>query len=139
MRRYVTDTQALLRYSGAGRGSLPQRVRRVFQQCEAGRATIVVPVVVAWETALLVEDEVIALQPSFTQWWDRLAGMPNHSVLPLDLDVVKAAYGLRTLADPSDRLIVSPPPWPWVFRSSQPIPPSPTLGWCRSSGRPRRS
>lgn len=107
MRRYVTDTHALLRYSGAGRGRLPQRVRRVFQQCEAGRATIVVPVVVAWETALLVEDGVIALQPSFTQWWDRLAGMPNYSVLPLDLDVVKAAYGLRTLADPSDRLIVA--------------------------------
>ncbi len=68
---------------------------------------IVVPVVVAWETALLVEDGVISLQPSFTQWWDRLAGMPNYSVLPLSLDVVKAAYGLRILIDPSDRLIVA--------------------------------
>jgi PIN domain nuclease of toxin-antitoxin system len=33
--------------------------------------------------------------------------MPNYSILPLDLDVVKAAYGLRILADPSDRLIVA--------------------------------
>jgi len=107
MRRYVTDTHALLRYSGAGRGRLPQRVRRVFQRCEAGRAGILVPVVVAWETALLVEDGVIALQPSFAQWWDRLAGMPNYGVVPLDLEVVKAAYGLRVLTDPSDRLIVA--------------------------------
>ena len=106
MRRYVTDTHALLRYSGAGRGRLPQRVRRIFQQCEAGRAGIAVPVVVAWETALLVEDGVITLQPSFSQWWDRLASMPNYSVRPLELDVVKAAYGLRVLSDPSDRLIV---------------------------------
>jgi len=106
MRRYVTDTHALLRYSGAGRGRLPQRVRRIFQQCEAGRAGIVVPVVVAWETALLVENGVITLQPSFSQWWDRLASMPNYSVRPLELDVVKAAYGLRVLSDPSDRLIV---------------------------------
>lgn len=107
MRRYVTDTHALLRYSGTGRGRLPQRVRRVFQQCEAGRAAIVVPVVVAWETALLVEDGVITLRPSFAQWWERLAGTPNYSVLPLDLEVVKAAYGLRSLTDPSDRLIVA--------------------------------
>ena len=38
---------------------------------------------------------------------DRLAGMPNYSVLPLDLEVVKMAYGLRILADPSDRLIAA--------------------------------
>src|SRR3972149_4091642 len=101
MRRYVTDTHALLRYSGAGRGRLPQRVRRIFQQCEAGRAGIVVPVVVAWETALLVEDGVITLQPSFSQWWDRLASMPNYGVVPLDLEVVKAAYGLWGLPHPS--------------------------------------
>jgi PIN domain nuclease of toxin-antitoxin system len=107
VRRYVTDTHALLRYGGAGRGRLSLRVRRVFQQCEAGRAAILVPGVVAWETALLVEDGVITLQPSLTQWWDRLASMPNYSVLPLDLDVVKAAYGLRILADPSDRRIVA--------------------------------
>ena len=61
MRRYVTDTHALLRI----------------------------------------------LQPSFAQWWDRLAGMPNYTVLPLDLEVVKAAYGLMALTDPSDRLIVA--------------------------------
>ena len=107
MRRYVTDTHALLRYAGVGRGHLPERVRRVFQQCEAGRAAIVIPVVIAWETALLVEDGVITLQPSFTQWWARLAGMTSYSVLPMDLDVVKAAYGLRILTDPSDRLIVA--------------------------------
>lgn len=107
MGAYVTDTHALLRYSGTGRGRLPLRVRRVFQRCEAGRESIVVPVVVAWETAVLVEDGIITLRPSFGQWWDTLASTPNFSVHPLDIEVVKAAYGLTTLPDPSDRLIVA--------------------------------
>jgi PIN domain nuclease of toxin-antitoxin system len=107
MRSYVTDTHALLRYCGAGRGRLPPRVRRLFLRCEAGRARIVIPVVVAWETALLVEEGVITLQPSFGQWWDRVAGMPTYSVFDLDLEVVKAAYGLTLLRDPSDRLIAA--------------------------------
>ena len=83
MRRYVTDTHALLRYSGAGRGRLPQRVRRIFQQCEAGRAVIVVPVVVAWETALLVEDGVIALQPLGLPLITADSAITNSGLVPI--------------------------------------------------------
>jgi len=104
---YLTDTHTLLRYSGLGGGRLPVRVRRIFQRCESGHDNIIVPTVVAWETALLVEDAVITLRPSFAQWWDTLAGTPNYSIQPLDLEVVKAAYGLTSLTDPSDRLIVA--------------------------------
>jgi len=104
---YVTDTHTLLRYSGLGRGRLPVRVRRIFQRCEAGYDSIIVPTIVAWETALLVEDGVISLRPSFAQWWDALASTPNYSIQPLDLEVIKAAYGMTILTDPSDRLIVA--------------------------------
>lgn len=107
MPTYVTDTHTLLRYSGLGAGRLPGRVRRIFQRCESGRDSIIVPAVVAWETALLVEEGVITLRPSFAGWWDTLASTPNYSIQPLDLDVVKAAYGLTILTDPSDRLIVA--------------------------------
>lgn len=107
MTAYVTDTHALLRYSGLGGRRLPPRVRRIFQRCEAGTDTVIVPTIVAWETALLAEDGVISLRPSFAQWWDTLSSTPNYAIHPIDLEVVKAAYGLTALTDPSDRLIVA--------------------------------
>lgn len=107
MGAYVTDTHALLRYSGLSAGRLSPAAHRIFQRCEEGRDSIIVPTIVAWETALLAEDRAITLRPSFAQWWDTLASTPNYSVHPLDLEVVKAAYGLTVLTDPSDRLIVA--------------------------------
>jgi PIN domain nuclease of toxin-antitoxin system len=62
---YVTDTDALLRYNGLGGRRLPRRVRRILQRSEAGTDAIVVPIIVAWETALLAGDGVISLRPSF--------------------------------------------------------------------------
>ncbi|MBI4842640.1 MAG: type II toxin-antitoxin system VapC family toxin [candidate division NC10 bacterium] len=104
---YVTDTQALLRYSGLSAGRLSPPARRIFRRCEEGRDNIIVPTIVAWETGLLAEDGAITLRPSFAQWWDTLASIPNYNIQPLDLEVVKAAYGLTILTDPSDRLIVA--------------------------------
>jgi PIN domain nuclease of toxin-antitoxin system len=103
----VVDTHALLRYTGVGSGRLPVRVRRIFEAAEAGRGEIVIPILVAWETALLVEDGAIRLRPSFALWWDTLAQLPGFHIQPLDLEIIKAAYGLTVFPDPSDRLIVA--------------------------------
>lgn len=103
----LTDTHALLRYSELSAGRLSPAARRIFRRCEEGRDSIVVPAIVAWETSLLAEDRAITLRPSFAQWWDTLANTPNYNIQPLDLEVVKAAYGLTILTDPSDRLIVA--------------------------------
>jgi PIN domain nuclease of toxin-antitoxin system len=107
MAAYVTDTHTLLRYCGIGRGKLPSRAARVFRRCEEGKDRVIVPAVVIWETALLVEDGVITLRPSFSEWWDTVASMPHYGIHPVDLPVVKAAFGLTALPDPSDRLIVA--------------------------------
>ena len=107
MKSCVVDTHALLRYTGAGRGRLPLRVQRLFERAEAGRGEIIIPILVAWETALLVEDGAIRLQPSFAQWCDALNQMPGFHIQVLDLEIIKAALGLTILPDPSDRLIVA--------------------------------
>jgi PIN domain nuclease of toxin-antitoxin system len=65
---YVTDTHPLVFWASDRKRRLARRARRIFQQVEQGRHSIIVPIVVLEETARLVEKKILRLTVPFRRW-----------------------------------------------------------------------
>jgi PIN domain nuclease of toxin-antitoxin system len=81
--------------------------RRVFQESERGKHSIVVPIVVLEETARLVEKKVIRLTVSFRHWADELDRSTNFQIQPYTIEILLEAVRLHVIRDPADRVIVA--------------------------------
>jgi len=104
---YVTDTHPLIFWSTDRKERLGRRARRVFQESERGKHSIVVPIVVLEETARLLEKRVIQLNVSIRHWADELDRSTNFQIQPYTIEILLEAVRLHVIRDPADRVIVA--------------------------------
>lgn len=104
---YVTDTHPLIFWSVKRKARLGKRARRIFQETEQGRHSIVLPVTVLEESNRLVEKNVIHLDVPFRRWAEELERSPNFQVQPYTLEVLLESVTLVAIHDPADRVIVA--------------------------------
>ena len=104
---YVTDTHPLIFWATDRKERLGRRARRVFQESERGKHSIVVPIVVLEETARLIEKKVIQLTASFRHWAEELDRSTNFQIQPYTIEILLEAVPLRVIRDPADRVIVA--------------------------------
>jgi len=86
---------------------LGKRARRIFQEVEQGKHSIIVPVVVLEESARLVERKVIRLAVPFRRWAEELDRSANFQVQPYTIEILFESLSLAAIRDPADRMIVA--------------------------------
>ena len=104
---YVTDTHPLVFWSSNRRRRLGNRARRVLQETEQGKHSIVVPIVVLEEINRLVERKIVRLDVPFRRWAEELERSPNFQVQAYTLEVLLESVSLAVIRDPADRAIVA--------------------------------
>jgi len=104
---YVTDTHPLVFWSSNRKSRLGKRARRIFQETERGKHSIVVPITVLEEMNRLVERNVLHLDVSFRRWVEELERSPNYQVQSYTLEVLSELLALAAIRDPADRAIVA--------------------------------
>ena len=104
---YVTDTHPLIFWATDRKERLGRRARRVFQESERGKHSIVVPIVVLEETARLIEKKVIQLTASSRHWAEELDRSTNFQIQPYTIEILLEAVPLHVIRDPADRVIVA--------------------------------
>lgn len=100
----VTDTHPLLFHATRSR-KLSERAAAHFQACESQEAILYVPVVVAWESCLLVQAGKVELRPSPERFFNDLFSNPAYQPLDLTPEQVFLADAIRPNRDPFDSLI----------------------------------
>jgi PIN domain nuclease of toxin-antitoxin system len=86
---------------------LGKRARRIFQEVEQGKHSIIVPIVVLEESARLVERKVIRLAVPFRRWAEDLDRSANFQVQPYTIEILFESLSLAAIRDPADRAIVA--------------------------------
>jgi PIN domain nuclease of toxin-antitoxin system len=104
---YVTDTHPLVFWSSNRRRRLGNRARRILQETEQGKHSIIVPIVVLEEINRLVERKIVRLEVSFRRWAEELERSPNFQAQAYTLEVLLEAVSLAAIRDPADRAIVA--------------------------------
>ena len=84
-----------------------KRARRIFQEVEQGKHSVIVPVVVLEESARLVEKGVIRLAVPFRRWAEELDRSANFQVQPYTIEILFESLSLAAIRDPADRTIVA--------------------------------
>ena len=100
----VTDTHPLLLHM-ARSTRLGPRAEAHFQACERRESIVYVPVVVVWESCLLVQAGKVDLRPSPEQFFATLFSNPAYQPLDLTPAQVYLAHAVRPNRDPFDALI----------------------------------
>lgn len=104
---YITDTHPLVFWSSNRNSRLGKRARRIFQETERGKHSIVVPITVLEEINRLVERNVVHLKVSFRRWIEELERSPNYQIQSFTLEVLHELVSLPGIRDPADRAIVA--------------------------------
>ena len=104
---YVTDTHPLVFWSSNRRRRLGNRARRILQETEQGKHSIIVPIVVLEEINRLVERKIVRLDVPFRRWAEELERSPNFQVQAYTLEVLLESVSLAAIPDPADRAIVA--------------------------------
>ena len=104
---YVTDTHPLVFWASERKERLGKRARRIFQEVEQGKHSVIVPIVVLEETARLVEKKVIRLAVPFRRWADELDRSANFQIQPYTIEILLESVALFAIRDPADRAIVA--------------------------------
>jgi PIN domain nuclease of toxin-antitoxin system len=104
---YVSDTHPLVFWSSNRKSRLGKRARRIFQETERGKHSIVVPITVLEEMNRLVERNVLHLDVSFRRWVEDLERSPNYQIQSYTLEVLLELLALAAIRDPADRAIVA--------------------------------
>ena len=104
---YVTDTHPLVFWSSNRRRRLGNRARRILQETEQGKHSIIVPIVVLEEINRLVERKIVRLDVPFRRWAEELERSPNFQVQAYTLEVLLESVSLAAIRDPADRAIVA--------------------------------
>jgi PIN domain nuclease of toxin-antitoxin system len=104
---YVTDTHPLVFWSSNRRRRLGNRARRILQETEEGKHSIIVPIVVLEEINRLVEKKIVRLEMPFRRWAEELERSRNFQVQAYTLEVLLESVSLAAIRDPADRAIVA--------------------------------
>ena len=104
---YVTDTHPLVFWSSNRKRRLGNRARRILQETERGKHSIIVPIVVLEEINRLVERKIVRLEVPFRRWAEELERSPNFQVQAYTLEVLLESVSLAAIRDPADRAIVA--------------------------------
>jgi PIN domain nuclease of toxin-antitoxin system len=104
---YVTDTHPLVFWSSNRKRRLGRRARRILQETEQGKHSIIVPIVVLEEINRLVEKKLVRLDVPFRRWAEELERSPNFQVQVYTLEVLLESVSLGAIRDPADRAIVA--------------------------------
>ncbi|MBC8448609.1 MAG: PIN domain-containing protein [Chloroflexi bacterium] len=100
---YVTDTHSLLWYLSAS-PRLSAAAKQAFDKAQAGKAKVLVPVIVIAEMIFLIEKGRV--ETDVDKIINRITGNPHYEVVPLRLEQVlrlKTETAIRTM---HDRMIV---------------------------------
>jgi len=89
---YVTDTHPLVFWSSNRKRRLGRRARRILQETEQGKHSIIVPIVVLEEINRLVERKLVNLEVPFRRWAEELERSPNFQVQAYTLEVYLNRY-----------------------------------------------
>jgi PIN domain nuclease of toxin-antitoxin system len=104
---YVTDTHPLIFWSSNRKRRLGRRARRIFQETEQGKHSIIVPIIVLEEINRLVERKLVRLEVPFRRWAEELERSPNFQVQAYTLEALLESVSLGAIRDPADRAIVA--------------------------------
>jgi PIN domain nuclease of toxin-antitoxin system len=104
---YVTDTHPLVFWASNRRRRLGNRARRILQEAEQGKHSIIVPIVVLEEIKRLVERKIVRLEVPFRRWAEELERSPNFQVQAYTLEVLLESVSIAAMRDPADRAIVA--------------------------------
>ena len=104
---YVTDTHPLVFWSSNRRRRLGNRARRILQETEQGKHSIIVPIVVLEEINRLVERKIVRLDVPFRRWAEALERSPNFQIQAYTLEILLESVSLAAIRDPADRAIVA--------------------------------
>jgi PIN domain nuclease of toxin-antitoxin system len=104
---YVTDTHPLVFWASNRRRRLGNRARRILQETEQGKHSIIVPIVVLEEIKRLVERKIVRLEVPFRRWAEELERSPNFQVQAYTLEVLLESVSIAAMRDPADRAIVA--------------------------------
>jgi PIN domain nuclease of toxin-antitoxin system len=104
---YVTDTHPLVFWSSNRNARLGKRARRIFQETERGRHSIVVPITVLEESNRLMERNVVHVNVPFRRWAEELERSPNFQVQAYTLGVLLESVALVAIRDAAARTIVA--------------------------------
>ena len=104
---YVADTHPLVFWSSNRTRRLGNRARRILQETELGKHSIIVPIVVLEEINRLVERKIVRLDVPFRRWAEELERSPNFQVQAYTLEVLLESVSLVAIRDPADRAIVA--------------------------------
>jgi PIN domain nuclease of toxin-antitoxin system len=104
---YVTDTHPLVFWSSNRRRRLGNRARRILQETEEGKHSIIVPIVVLEEINRLAERKIVRLEMPFRRWAEELERSRNFQVQAYTLEILLESVSLAAIRDPADRAIVA--------------------------------
>jgi PIN domain nuclease of toxin-antitoxin system len=104
---YVTDTHPLVFWSSNRKPRLGKRARRILQETEQGKHSVIVPIVVLEEINRLVERNLVHLDVPFRRWAQELEHSPNFQAQAYTLEVLLESVSLVAIRDPADRVIVA--------------------------------
>ena len=104
---YVTDTHPLVFWSSNRITRLGKRARRILQETEQGKHSIIVPIVVLEEINRLVERKLVHLGVPFRRWAEELERSQNFQVQAYTLEILFQSITLVPIHDPADRAIVA--------------------------------
>jgi PIN domain nuclease of toxin-antitoxin system len=104
---YVTDTHPLIFWSANRKNRLGNRARRILQETEQGKHSIVVPIIVLEEINRLAERKIVRLNVPFRRWTEELERSANFLIQAYTLEILLESISLAAIRDPADRAIVA--------------------------------
>lgn len=102
MDRYVTDTQALVRFLSGGKG-ISKAADLIFSRADAGENVIIIPAVVLFEIGYLHEKGRIPV--SLKDLRAVLEDSLNYREERLSLEIIECAFDITDIPELHDRLI----------------------------------
>jgi len=103
MNRYVTDTQALVKFM-MGKKVINTRSHQAFIRADKGEAVIIIPAVVLMEVLYLFEKNRIPVDLLQTE---ELISSKNYQFEPLSFEILKTASEITDVPELHDRLITA--------------------------------
>jgi len=103
MNRYVTDTQAFVKFL-TGRKVVDERSHQAFLATDRGESLMIIPAVVLMEMLYLFEKNRI---PVSLFQAETLVKSKNYQVEPLGFDILKTAAEIDDIPELHDRLIAA--------------------------------
>ena len=104
MKTVCIDTHALVWYLSKPK-KLARSAARILRDADVGRATVLVPAIVAIELSMI--RELGRKTPGVPELEALLAMQPAFEFLPLDLEQAKEFAAVSSIADPFDRMVVA--------------------------------